>query len=326
MDRLEQLPESERIDRYARLARKALAAYRLSDAHLTHRRGATNTTFEVSTGDPARHYALRICPPERPPDDLQREILWLTALRRDTKLAVPEPILSMDGKLVLRVSIAGVSGFRPCVLLRWVDGAPLDSELEPDHLRSVGRLLATLHAHAETFRWPEEITPPRRNATLMSTVLDEKRLRRHYGPAQIDLLRQAIDRIAMTMAELRDGPAVAGVIHADLHRRSVLFRATEARAVGFDRCRWGYYAYDLAAVRSWIERREEAGALIAALVEGYRSIRDLPDEVQASVPVFSALRSIDRIQSILARPHVDSEATRTLDAAYANARRLVDPA
>ena len=319
MERFGRIAESEKVDRYTQLARKALSAYGLDEVRLAYLGGPTDATFEVTTGDPSRHYALRIHNPGRSRDALQREILWLTALRRDTDLTVPEPILTMDGELVRKVSIAGVHGVRPCILLRWVDGESLDSELTPDHLRSVGGLLGGLHAHAETFRWPEEITPPRRNATLMSEVLDEELLRTRYSEEQVDTFRRAIERIAVTMSTLRDGPDVAGIIHAELHRRNVLFHENAAGAIGFETCQWGYYAYDLAVVQGWIERRETGGELVAALLDGYRSTRDLPKGFERDIPVFAALRSIDRVQSILA-----AGSTAGLDAEYEALRRAVD--
>jgi len=324
MDRFEQLPESEKLDRYARLARKALSAYGLEEARLSCLGGPTDTTFEVTTGDPSRHYALRICSSDRSPDGLEREILWLTALRRDTDLTVPEPILTRDGELVRKVSIAGVPGFRPCILLRWVDGESLDSELTANHLRSVGGLLAVLHAHAETFRWPEEITPPRRNATLMSEVLNEELLRTRYSEEEVGLFREAIDRIAVTMASLRDGPDIAGVIHGELHRRNVLFHEDEACTIGFETCRWGYYAYDLAVVRGWLERRDSTSELIDALFDGYRAFRELPDDVERCVPLFSALRSIDRIQSLLSRPDGARRFAAELAAQHGGLQRIAE--
>jgi len=324
MDRFEQLPEPEKIDRYTRLARKALSAYGLNEARLTYLGGPTDETFEVTTGDPSRHYALRICSPDRAPGGLRREILWLTALRRDTVLVVPEPILTMTGELVRKVAIAGVPGFRPCVLLRWIDGESLDQEIVPEHLRSVGETVAGLHIHAETFRWPEELAPPRRNATLMSEVLDEGLLQRRCSEEQIDLFRQAIDRIALTMSRLRDGPNVAGVIHGDLHRRNILFHEGETGAIGFEASRWGYYAYDLAVVQSWIEKRENGAGLFEALLDGYRAIRALPEEVEHCVPVFAMLRSIDRVQSILARPSGEGQSAQDLAREHERLRRMIE--
>jgi len=322
MDRLERIPESERSDRYARLARKALSAYGLAEARLTPLGEAESVTFEVATGDPSRHYVLRICAPDHDPDALRREILWLTAICRDTDLVVPEPILTMEGELVRRISVAGVSGFHSCVLLRWVDGEFRPKELAPDHLHGVGRLAATLHSHAETFRWPEEITPPRRNATLMSEVLDEALLRTRYSADQLNRFRRAIERISVAMSTLRDGPRVAGVIHGQLCPRRLLFHNGEARAIGFDRCRWGYYAYDLATIRSYVTGREAGDELVAALLDGYRSLRDLPEDVERHLPFFSALRSIDRIQAVLAAPA--GRSAQDLGCEYEVLRRVVE--
>ena len=315
MDRSERFSEPEAADRFERLARKVLAAYGLEEARLRDLRAANHTAYEVTTGDPARHYALRILGPDGDLEQLERETLWLTALCRDTDIVVPEPILSMDGLLVRKAAIAGVHGVRPCVLLRWVDGESLDEDLEPSHLYRVGRCLATMHAYAETFRWPDEITPPRRNATMMSEVLDIRLLKSAFDAGTIDLFRTAIDRIAETMARLRDGPEVAGAIHGDLHRRSVLFAEEgDVRLVGFDGCRWGYYAYDLAVVVGWIERRGAAEEMLDELFEGYRTVRSLPDEVERSVPIFAALRSIDRIQTVLHPPERTTAAERILSA------------
>jgi Ser/Thr protein kinase RdoA (MazF antagonist) len=325
MGRLERFSEPEAAGRFERLARKALSAYGLEEARLRDLRAANHSAFEASTGDPARHYALRILGPDADVEQLERETLWLTALCRDTDLAVPEPMLSLDGQLVRKVAIAGVHGVRPSILLRWVDGSSLDEELAPDRLYDVGRSLATLHTHAETFRWPEELTPPRRNATLMSEVLDEQLLGTHLEEAELDLFRGAIERIAETMACLRDGSEVAGTIHGDLHRRSVLFTEEgDVRLIGFDRCRWGYYAYDLAVVQSWIERREAAQEMLDALDEGYRGVRHLSDEVQRSVPTFAALRSIDRIHATLGQPERTAAVERALAADVETLRGIIE--
>ncbi len=283
-------------------------------------------TFEVTTGDPSRHYAFRVCSPEQALDGLQREILWLTALCRDTDLVVPEPILSMDGELVRKVSIAGVPGFRPCVLLRWVDGESLDSELTADHLRSVGGLVARLHEHAETFRWPEEIEPLQRDARHISQTVDERLLRTHYAADQVAVFRRAIEHVGTTMVELGSGSNVAGAIHGHLSPRNLLFHEGVARAIGFEACRWGYYAYDLATTRSYVAGRETGDELVAALLDGYQSLRDLPEDVEHRLPVFAALRSIDRIQSMLAVPEREGRIPQDLDNEYEELRRVIEAA
>ncbi len=324
MDRFEQLPDSEKIERYARLAQKALSAYGLSDVGFAHLQTSTHATFEVTTGDPSRHYALRICRAEWPYDMLQREILWLTSLCRDTDLVVPEPMLSTDGQLIRKVAIAGVPGFRLCTLLRWVDGEQRNSELTAENLNRIGSTLATLHAHATTFRWPDEIEPSRRDATHVSQTLNEDSLLSLFTETQIDTIRQAIAWIGRTMVELGSGSAVAGAIHGRFTPSHLRFANGDAHAIGFGHCRWGYYLYDIATLRRHVVSRENGVALVAALLDGYRSVRALPDDTENRIPAFSALQSIDRIRSLLSESDLTGRASRNLDREHAVLQSLIE--
>ena len=49
MDAFDQLPETERIERYERFARKALKPYGLEDADLRFLRQSANVMFRVQT-------------------------------------------------------------------------------------------------------------------------------------------------------------------------------------------------------------------------------------------------------------------------------------
>jgi len=312
MGRFGQLPDDRKSEQFARLARRALAAYGLEEARLTHLGEGSHVTFEVQTGDPKRHYALRICRPDWPLNALEREMLWLAALRRQTDLAVPEPILSKDGQLFRKVTTPGVSGRRPCVLVSWIGGASLDAKLGPDHLHALGRFVAGLHTHAQTYRWPDEIRPPPRTTTMIPEGLAERRLREACGAEALHIVRQAVDVIADTLSTLPDGPDAVGPIHGDLRRRHLRFDGTDVGAFGFETCRWDCYAYDLAAVGLWIEARKDGDALAAAFLSGYHSVRDLPTPVERAIPAFALLRSIDTIQSILARFDRSGPAPREL--------------
>ena len=324
MDRFEQLPESEKIERYARLAQKALSAYGLSDVELICLQASTHSTFEVATNDPSRHYALRICAADWSSTALQREILWLTSLCRDTEIMVPEPMLSTDGQLIRKVAIAGVPGFRLCTLLRWVEGEQRNAELTPENLESIGRLLATLHAHATTFRWPDEIASHRRDAAHIAEILQDASLRSRFSDASFNVFQRAIEWIGTTMVELGSGSNVAGAIHSQVTPLNLRFIDGEAGAIGFGRCRWDYFLYDLATLGSYIAARDSGDRLVAALFAGYRSIRDLPESIEHRIPAFLALRSIDRIRLLLSNPAHTARTVRDIDREYAALCTLVE--
>jgi len=48
--------------------------------------------------------------------------MWLSALRRETELAVPEPMPTLDGELFTLVASDAVPEPRVCVLFRWLPG------------------------------------------------------------------------------------------------------------------------------------------------------------------------------------------------------------
>ena len=322
MNRFEQLPEAERIDRYMRLARKALDGYGLADAETTWQPGTGDAVFRVSKSDErgARAYALRIGHPARSVDQPKREIAWLTALCRDTDVVVPEPVLARDGELIRRVGIGGVPGFRPCVLFRWVYGRPIDSDPEADGLRRAGEFVARLHAHGATYRWPDEIRAPRRTPSRIAENVSRPALARHADAATVDRFFSTIERVQRVLGVLGESADVAGVIHGDLRLRRVRFHADRMGAVGFDRCRWGYFATDVAMLLADLRGRAEADVLRGVFLDGYRSVRSITEETIAQLPAFDALRAIDEVADILSQDHAPTAAGSAAELARPLAR------
>jgi len=318
----DQLPESEKVERYERLARKALTAYGLEDAELRFLGQSANIVFRVQTDD--GRWALRICNPGRDHRILMRELLWLVALSRDTDLSVPEPVIMRTGDLFHSVSMPGLSGFRACMLFRWVKGQ-FEDDLTTDHLRAVGQFTATLHKHAETFRWPEEVVPVRVYAETVGSNVPRASLKSHYSNDDTALLLATIPVIQRAMRSLGVGHDVAGVIHGDLRQGNYLFHKGEARAIGFECVQWNYYAYDLATTFSYLRGWSDFESLQSAYVEGYTSIRPLPCDLKEHIPAFDVLRALTMIPRILGTPRLRTNdwALGILESAVRKAKLLV---
>ena len=62
------------------------------------------------------------------------------------------------------------------------------------------------------------------------------------------------------------------------------------RAIDFDDCGWGHFAYDLTVVLSELRERPDYAALRAGLLRGYRAVRPLPAEHVRYLEVFHGLR------------------------------------
>ena len=293
--------DSDRQAKVERLARKALAAYAMEDARLIPLPGRENTIYQVR--EAGERFTLRICDPDRDRKGLMRELLWLMALRRDTNLIVPEPLMAMDGEILRTVAAPGVSGFHPCMLFSWVDGVALGEDLSAESFERIGQSLAALHHHSVTFRWPAELeieeTP---GEALSDSWFDE--LSDVYDPSDLDCLRQANKRIVSSWEILTSSGASRGVVHGDLRRRNILIGDEGPRFLGFDRCDRRPLIYDLAVLWWDLGARPDADALRAGLLAGYAAQRSIPSRVEWHLDVLGALATIDAVRRVVGSPRL----------------------
>ena len=283
----ESLSEQERIERLELLARKALAIYGLDDADLRYVEPATNVIFEVR-GRRGGHYVLRICESGRDEASLQREMLWLTSLRRFSNLGVPEPIIMQTGEFVRTVAMEGVPGRRPCMLFEWVDGTFVDKKLTPDHMRRVGRFVGELHRQSERFRWPDEWAPPPWTAPSLVSRVDRELESRGIDPGIVAHIQMELERLA-------EMPSAVGVIHGAFRPEHVLFHEDEVRAIDFETCSIAPYLEDLVTFCDGVAGRDNERELREALFAGYQSVRSLPERFER---VTAALRVSQRLVAL----------------------------
>jgi Ser/Thr protein kinase RdoA (MazF antagonist) len=280
--------DEERQVLYERLARKALVTYGLesSSLRLLSYRGKLVFRVEAEHG----RWALRICPPESNRKALMRELLWLVAINLDTDLGVPEPVLTPSGGLFDTVSMRGLSGFRAFSLLRWVHGQKAD-ELSESHCEALGRFTGTLHRHAQSFDWPQELAADR----MWLDRLPERTLRGGWTKTanhdQIDAVREALPALQRVLRTMEQGREAVGPVHGGLFGNHLLFHQGEARAIDFGSVHWNYYGYDIAVS---LRRTEVAGseAKTEAYLRGYTHIRPLPCDLGLHRPAFDFLAAI----------------------------------
>jgi Ser/Thr protein kinase RdoA (MazF antagonist) len=285
------------LGRLRRLAENALAAYGVQAERLEPLAHVENTTFRVASSDGDR-YVLRIhrvigSPFHSPRSaaEVRSEMIWLSALRRDAGLAVPEPMLTTDGELHTVADVEGVSEPRVCVLLRWEPGRFLDSGLTPLHLERVGRLIARLHEHAISFDPPSGFERWRigdvsgEAAAYATTVVREQ-----CGPDAAALAESVMSDVQQAQEGLGTDQDVFGLIHADLHQENYLFQRGQVRAIDFDDCGWGHFAYDLMVALSELRGRADYTELRAGLLRGYRDVRPFDVDHERYLEVFHGLR------------------------------------
>ena len=318
MKPFEILTKAGQLRRLRRLAVKALTAYEIQGPRLTPLQHEGNTTFRVDLANGER-YVLRIHHPSlRTVEAVQSELIWLTALRRETELVVPEPIPTRDGDLFTVADVTEIPEPRICVLFRWIPGRFLDVRLTPPHLERVGAFMARLQLHGAQFKPQHGFVRGR-----LDNLTEEARCIAGRGASEA-LLRQQIDnpvdetaairlvteicspedgaRVAALIRRIREAqqivgqkPETFGLIHGDLHQDNYFFHQGQVRAIDFDDCGYDYYLYDIAVTLSEVNWRENTPELRKSFLKGYRSIRDLSSEQLGYLDTFITFRDLQLI-------------------------------
>jgi homoserine kinase type II len=187
-------------------------------------------------------------------------------------VVTPAPMTASTGETLFTI------GGKPAALFPWVEGEILcQARVTPLHAHEVGRALARIHkaGHApsaplDAGRFGPRELEKRCERVALSTDLEAKAL----APT----LRAACLAAAEKQDE-NEGRAPSGLIHGDLFRDNVLWdRATGkiAALLDFESASDGPFAYDVAVtILSWSYGATLDLSIARALVEGYRSVREL---------------------------------------------------
>ncbi|WP_166179418.1 phosphotransferase enzyme family protein [Rubrobacter tropicus] len=264
-------------------------------------------------------------------ETLRAQLSWLSALRRETDLAVPQPVPLPDGSLVGEVSFAGLPPSRALLrrvsarhgefyrpdhpprrfaLLRYLPG---ETRREPSaaDLSRVGRLAAGLHDHAERYRSLDASALPRWDWSWpfgASAPLWD-RGETFYSTAEMSVFEEVARRVRGDCGDLGHGSEVFGPIHRDLNLKNLLFGARHegAGVTDFDQCGLGYYLLDLSvvlrALRPLWRHGERPGLAEGrareALFEGYEEVRELPANHERRLGAFDAMQRVAAVNRTL---------------------------
>ena len=339
--------DGARLERAVALAGLALGRYGLRDARLRPLSHGFKQVFLVESPTRGR-FVLRMygVPPKvgeggrsdpryrtgpglRSPETIEAQLLWLSALRRETDLAVPEPVPLPEGSLVGEVSFADLPPwdallrrvsarrrklYRPdhptrrFALLRWVPGENKEAPTYAD-LSRAGELVAGLHDHTERYSPPDASALPRwdwRWSFGTSAPLWEEG-EAFYSTGEMAVFEEASRRARENLEGLGYGSGVFGPIHRDLTLENLLFGGpgvAPREAVGatdFDQCGLGHYLFDLAVVLRALRTRWRRagrppelakGRVQEALFSGYERVRPLPPDHERRLGVFDALQRV----------------------------------
>jgi Ser/Thr protein kinase RdoA (MazF antagonist) len=251
-----------------------------------------NQTFQIDTAEQGS-FTLRVHRTGyQSHASVASELAWLTALRRDTDLPVPEPLPGRDGELLQRFDTP--HGERLAVLFRHIAG----SEPQPDTnlgdlFVTLGTYAATMHNHVTAWQRPPGFE---RQVWQAATILDSDGPWGDWrmAPGVTAQNRPVLDRLDsalwLRLATYGTGPDRYGLIHADMRLGNLLVDGNSVTLIDFDDCGFCWFAYDFAAAISFHETNPAIPALKAAWLEGYQSVRPLGAEDLAVMDAMVMLR------------------------------------
>jgi Ser/Thr protein kinase RdoA (MazF antagonist) len=291
-----------RMRRLRQLAQVALKEYGLTDARLTFLQYEGNLTFRVDTLSPVPvtvkpgpylqdRYLLRILT-SSDAEAAASELTWLAALSGEAGLPVPQPVPTLDGRLLTTIITPGVPHGRIVSLLRWIDGRRLTRGFHPHHLRSLGQVMAQLHEFAASWQPPQGFKRPhwdwdgQLGGRDFRLPLDELVA---SMPAQYQEPFQVVSRqTKQVMQQLGKGSDVYGLIHADMYPENVLFRGKAVFPIDFEDCGYGYWLWDIGVALCTWPWTEDWYWMREAFLDGYSQVRVLPESQLKHLDLFMA--------------------------------------
>ncbi|ODT75904.1 MAG: hypothetical protein ABS76_32965 [Pelagibacterium sp. SCN 64-44] len=239
-------------------------------------------------------YTLRVHRPDyQSRANIESELAWLTALRRETGLPIPEPVAGRDGSLLQHFA-PPAGPIRHAVLFRFIPGREPDMGGDLTGLFGVlGDYAARLHLHA--IGWPRP-AGFERQAWNAATILDRDGLWGDWriAPGVSCDIAAVLDAVCAALRQRLDeygtGPERYGLIHADMRLGNLLVDGDTVSLIDFDDCGFCWFAYDFAAAISFHETHPAVPALRRAWLAGYRAVRPLHAEDIAAMESMVMLR------------------------------------
>ena len=271
---------------------RALGLWDLPKAAATRINVSENVTYLVETA--RGRSVLRV---HRPGYHSRRaiecELAWIDALRASGTVRTAGLRKGINGQVLQQADFPdGTARF--LVMFDHIPGqAPAeDGDLAPG-FRELGAIAAGSHLHSLAWMRPE---PFERLTWDADAVFGETP---HWGdwrdapnvtPEIRKVLEQVETVVRRRLAAFGKASDRYGLIHADMRLANLIQTPGGTALIDFDDSGFGWFLYDFAAAISFIEDNPQVPELKTAWLDGYRSVRDLPESDAMELDTFVMLR------------------------------------
>ena len=238
------------------------------------------------------------------PAEIESELMWIQALRRDGAVVTAGILRARDGRQVVTASHSSLAD-RHAVVFEHLSGQEPEATSLVRDFRLLGHTTALMHGHAISWQLPPAFE---RFSWDLAGTLDRSG---HWGdwrrgPNLDQSTRNLLDRAASVVTDrLRvygTDPLRYGLIHADLRLANLLLDGPLVKVIDFDDCGFGWFMYDLASALTFIEDDPRVPELVSSWLDGYREVRPLEVTDEEEIPTFLMLRRLVILAWLGSRP------------------------
>ncbi len=302
------------------VAERALAEYDLAPrSALRLLNLSENATYAVEDAGTGTRSILRVHRQNyHLAHEIESELDWLDALRRDSDVTVPTVLPASDGRRVVTVNVDGMP--RYVVHFEMVAGVePDEASVTVEDFHTLGWITAVLHEHSHAWTRPSGFS--RFSWDWEHSLGDEPRWGRWQdadgvGSQENDLLDRAARLLQQRLTDYGSGPDRFGLVHADLRLANLLVDGSAITVIDFDDCGFGWFYYDFGTAVSFIEDDPALAEWQDAWLTGYRSHRAIAAADEAMLPSFVLLRRLLLLAWMGTHSH--SKESRTKAITYAD--------
>lgn len=288
---------AQEASRLLSLANRVLRRYTLPIRHVEHLATHSNVMFRVVTSR-GEQLVLRVGTPHaNTRTNIETEVQWLAALRRETNLDVVAPIPAVDGSLVVDELDLDLGKERPCVLFTWVPGSPLGVGAGPFAYRMLGQMSASLQAHGRTWQ-PPGIEPLRRwdrvfyyDQEIDPIVVGDPLYDHLFDVQRRSVIAKAVQS-AERVIEASWSTGSPQVVHGDLHEWNVHMAGGRLYAFDFEDVMIALPAQDVAVSLYWSRTSEQRQSIKESFRRGFESVAPWPVEDDEQLDGFHAARQV----------------------------------